>query len=91
LPLQLYLCIAVVSHMAPSGRDLISGLRGTALLIAILALGALASAWAGLSVVVVLAGLGPLLLLVALSSAFHGVYVGVVALATLTGGRRTAF
>ena len=82
LPLQLYLCIAVASHLAPSPRDLASATLALPILLAATVALAFLFALAGhatesASLIAPVAGL--LLLLVAL---FQGLYVTAIALVT---------
>lgn len=81
LPLQLYLGIAVASHMAPSGRDLIGAARG-GFLVLILAVFAIACATAtGLRLTGALGLVAPLGAFVVLATAFQTLFATIVAVA----------
>ena len=77
-PLQLYLCISIAAHMAPSPRDLAGGFWGgvVALGLGCFAVGLLGSL--GFSTAFLLVVLSVLTVLAALAVVFHGLYAFTV-------------
>lgn len=88
LPLQLYLCVCVASHLAPSIPDLRSSAAGCAITVAGLAGVTIVVSAFDISIapgLTLLLPLGALLVLVAL---FQGTYVALVALTTRLSRRK---
>jgi hypothetical protein len=90
LPLQLYLCVAVASHTAPSPRDLASAGWAMPIVVCGVAGLALASTVAGWTLAVLPIVLPIAALLVAMVALFQGFYVVAIAVAgaTSTHARR---
>jgi len=89
LPLQLYACICVASHLAPSRRDLALDFRSCCALIIVLAAAVVISAQFGWTLVWLLRVIGPVLLLTTLTAVFQLAYVFCVHLFFRSSQRKT--
>jgi hypothetical protein len=78
LPLQIYLCVCVASHLAPGGADLRGAARGALLATLLLAAALVPLSWCGVSLSALPGLLAPLLLLTAAAGGFQGLYVASV-------------
>jgi hypothetical protein len=88
LVLQLYLCAAVAAHLAPSGRDLVGGLPGAALVAVLLVGAAVGCAWRGTTLAGALVLVPAAGLLVLLTALFQTLYAAAVAGVAAVFGRR---
>jgi hypothetical protein len=86
LALQLYLAVAVASHMAPSPRDLAGGLPGALLLVAAVAVAVTVASVAEVPALLAAVVLGPVAAFAAVAAALQ---IGYAALVALLTGQRT--
>ena len=87
-PLQLYLCIAVACHLAPSARDLRTSWHGILVGISVLLLTVVILSLLGQNLVFASLWVGPLMVLVALAVFFQGLYVLLVMTFQRVRGKR---
>ncbi len=87
LPLQLYLGIAVASHMAPSGRDLVGATRGAFLVLFLIVAAVTAATATGIRLTGALGLVAPLGAFVLLAATFQTLFATIVAVACPLRGR----